>query len=124
MEAKAIAKFIRISPGKARLVVDQIRGERVEDALNTLHFSRKAAAVPIEKTLRSAVANLINRSDGETVVPPESFIVTRAFVDAGATMKRWRPRSMGRAHPILKRSCHITLMVSDGQDETKEATKE
>ncbi len=124
MEAKAVAKFVRISPGKARLVVDQIRGERVEDALNTLHFSRKAAAVPIEKTLRSAIANLINRSDGETTVPPESFIVNRAFVDAGAMMKRWRPRSMGRAHPILKRSCHITLMVSDGVDETAEATKE
>jgi large subunit ribosomal protein L22 len=124
MEAKAIARFVRISPGKARLVVDQIRGQRVEDALNTLHFSRKAAAAPIEKTLRSAIANLINRSDGETAVPPESFIVHRAFVDDGATMKRWRPRSMGRAHPILKRSCHITLMVSDGVDETEEATKE
>jgi len=124
MEAKAVAKFVRMSPGKARLVVDQIRGQRVEDALNTLHFSKKAAAVPIEKTLRSAIANLINRSDDETIVPPESFIVSRAFVDAGATMKRWRPRSMGRAHPILKRSCHITLMVSNEVDETAEATKE
>ena len=124
MEAKAVARFVRISPGKARLVVDQIRGVRVEDALNTLHFSKKAAAVPIEKTLRSAIANLINKSDGETAVPPESFVVNKAFVDAGATMKRWRPRSMGRAHPILKRSCHITLMVSDGIDETAEATKE
>ena len=124
MEAKAIAKFVRISPGKARLVVDQIRGHRVEDALNTLHFSRKAAAVPIEKTLRSAIANLIHKSDGEPAVPPESFIVSRAFVDVGATMKRWRPRSMGRAHPILKRSCHITLMVSDGVDETEVITEE
>jgi len=124
MEAKARAKHVRISPGKARLVIDQIRGERVEDALNILHFSRKAAAVPIEKTLRGAIANLINKSDGESTVPPESFIVTRAFVDAGTMMKRWRPRSMGRAHPILKRSCHITLMVSDGQNETEEATKE
>ena len=124
MEAKAVAKFVRMSPGKARLVVDQIRGQRVEDALNTLHFSKKAAAVPIEKTLRSAIANLINRSDDETIVPPESFIVSRAFVDAGATMKRWRPRSMGRANPILKRSCHITIMVSNEVDETAEATKE
>ena len=82
MEAKAVAKFIRMSPGKARLVVDQIRGVRAEDALNTLHFSRKAAAVPIEKTLRSAIANLIHKSDGDTAIPPESFIVSKAFVDA------------------------------------------
>ncbi len=124
MEAKAIAKFVRVSPRKARLVIDQIRGRRVEDALNVLHFSKKAAAVPIEKTLRSAVANLMNQDDSESGVDPESFVVTRAFVDDGATMKRWIPRSMGRAHPILKRTSHITVMVSDGREETAGKSEE
>lgn len=124
MEAKAVAKFIRVSPGKARLVVDQIRGLRVEEALNILHFSKKAAAVPIEKTLRSAVANLMHKEEGDARVPPESFIVTYATVDGGATMKRWIPRSMGRAHPILKRTSHITLKVSDGLDKAAETAEE
>jgi len=124
MEAKAIAKFVRVSPRKARLVIDQIRGQRVEDALNVLHFSKKAAAVPIEKTLRSAVANLMNRSEDESDVDPEAFVVSRAFADDGATMKRWIPRSMGRAHPILKRTCHITVMVSDGRTTPVEKSEE
>ena len=124
MEAKAVAKFVRVSPGKARLVVDQIRGLRVEEALNILHFSKKAAAVPIEKTLRSAVANLMHKGEGDAPVQPESFVVTYATVDAGATMKRWIPRSMGRAHPILKRTSHITLKVSDGLEEVAETEEE
>ncbi len=124
MEAKATAKFVRVSSRKARLVVDQIRGRRVEEALNILHFSKKAAAVPIEKTLRSAVANLMQKQEGDTAVAPEAFIVARAFVDVGATMKRWLPRSMGRAHPIKKRTSHITVMVSDGRNETAGKSEE
>lgn len=118
MEAKAIARYVRVSPRKARLVIDQIRGESVENALNLLHFSKKAAAIPIEKTLRSAVANLLYKHEGEASVPPEQFVVTLAYVNEAATMKRWTPRSMGRAHPILKRTSHITVGVSDGLDET------
>lgn len=124
MEAKAVARFVRVSPGKARLVVDQIRGLRVEEALNILHFSKKAAAVPIEKTLRSAVANLLQKEEGDSAVQPEQFVVTQAYVDEAATMKRWIPRSMGRAHPILKRTSHITVGVSDGLEETADTEEE
>jgi len=124
MEAKAVARYVRVSPYKARLVIDQIRGVSVEEALNILHFSKKAAAVLIEKTLRSAVANLLQKGEGDSAVPPERFVVSQAFVDDGATMKRWIPRSMGRAHPILKRTSHITVQVSDGRSETVETEEE
>jgi len=123
MEARAVARYVRVSPQKARLVIDQIRGVRVEEALNILHFSKKAVAVPIEKTLRSAISNLLQKEEGDSSVPPEQFVVTQAYVDDAATMKRWRPRSMGRANPILKRSSHITVRVSDGLDQTS-ATEE
>jgi large subunit ribosomal protein L22 len=116
MEAKATARFVRVSPRKARLLVDLIRGRQVEEALNLLHFNKKAAAHTVEKTLRSAVANLMHKHAGDSAVPPEQFVVTHASVDDGATMKRWRPKSMGRAGMILKRSSHITIRVSDGQD--------
>jgi large subunit ribosomal protein L22 len=115
MEARATAKHIRVSPRKARLIVDGIRGLQAEEALNFLHFNKKAAAHSIEKTLRSAIANLMDKHDGDSPVPPEEYLVTRAFVDDGATMKRWRPKSMGRAGMILKRSSHITIEVSDGR---------
>jgi large subunit ribosomal protein L22 len=121
MEARATAKFVRVSPRKARLLVDLIRGKRVEEALNVLHFNKKAAALPIEKTLRSAVSNLLNMQEGEDAVPPERFRVIEALVDDGATMKRWRPRAHGRATQILKRTSHITIKVSDGRTEVVEA---
>jgi large subunit ribosomal protein L22 len=124
MEAKAVARYVRVSPFKARLVIDQIRGVSVEEALNILHFSKKAAAVPIEKTLRSAVANLLQKEGGDASIPPERFVVSQAIVDDGATMKRWIPRSMGRAHPILKRTSHITVQVSDGLSEAVETEEE
>jgi large subunit ribosomal protein L22 len=114
MQSQAVARFVRVSPRKARLVIDLIRGKRVEEALTLLHFNKKAVAVPIEKTLRSAVANLMDKFEGDDPVSPESFVVSEAFVDPGATMKRFRPRSMGRATPILKRTSHITIRVSDG----------
>ena len=122
MEAKATARFVRVSPRKARLIVDQIRGRRVEEALNVLHFNKKAAAHTVEKALRSAVANLMHKHGGDTAVPPEQFIVTQASINTGATMKRWRPKSMGRAGMILKRSSHITVKVSDGQDAAEAGT--
>lgn len=121
MEARATAKFVRVSPRKARLLVDMIRGRRVEEALNVLHFNKKAASIPIEKTLRSAVSNLLQKQDGESPVPPEAFRVVEALVDDGATMKRWRPRAHGRATQILKRTSHITIRISDGQTEAVEA---
>lgn len=121
MEAKAVAKHVRVSARKARLVVDLIRGKQVEDALNTLHFNKKAVATPIEKTLRSAVANLMFKYEGDEAVPPERFVITEARVDEGPTMKRWMPRAMGRATPIHKRTSHITIKVSDGRTDAVEA---
>ena len=112
MEAKAIAKSISMSPRKVRLVVDQIRGRSVNEAYAILQFSKKAAAVPVEKTLRSAVANAQYRAQEENeVLDVDSLRVGEAFVDEGATLRRWRAAAMGRAAPIRKRTSHITVIV-------------
>lgn len=112
MEARAIARHIRMSPRKVRLVVDQIRGRSVNEAYAILQFSKKAASDPVGKTLRSAVANAQYRAqdDGE-VLDVDELVVSRAFVDEGATLRRWRARAMGRASPIRKRTSHITVVV-------------
>ncbi|MDE2654528.1 MAG: 50S ribosomal protein L22 [Gemmatimonadota bacterium] len=113
MEARAIARHIRMSPRKVRLVVDQIRGRSVNEAISVLTFSKKAAAVPVSKTLLSAIANaqdLANR-DGDSVDVDE-LVVSRAFVDEGPTLKRWRARAMGRASPRRRRTSHITVEVT------------
>ena len=112
MEAIAIARHIRMSPRKVRLVVDQIRGRSVNEAYAILQFSKKAASDPVGKTLRSAVANAQYRAqdDGEALDVDE-LVVSRAYVDEGATLRRWRARAMGRASPIRKRTSHITVVV-------------
>jgi large subunit ribosomal protein L22 len=104
--AKARLRYLRTSPQKARLVVDQIRDRGVNDALSTLRTHKRAVARDLEKLLRSAVANA---SLGEQRVDPDHLFVSRAFVDPGPTMKRSRHRAMGRVFRILKRSCHVTL---------------
>ncbi|MFO8174366.1 MAG: 50S ribosomal protein L22 [Gemmatimonadota bacterium] len=112
MEAKAIAKSISMSPRKVRLVVDQIRGRSVNEAYAILQFSKKAAADPVGKTLRSAVANAQYRAQEEgEVLDVDSLRVREAFVDEGATLRRWRAAAMGRAAPIRKRTSHITVIV-------------
>lgn len=112
MQAKAVAKYIGMSPRKVRLVVDQIRGLPVNQAYAILRFSKKAASVPVGKTLRSAVANAEYRAeeDGE-VLDVDELLISRAFVDGGRTTKRWRAAAMGRAAPIRRRSSHITIVV-------------
>jgi large subunit ribosomal protein L22 len=112
MEAKAVAKDISMSPRKVRLVVDQIRGRSVNDAYAILQFSKKAAAGPISKTLRSAVANAQYRAqeDGD-VLDVDTLHVAEVFVDEGPTLRRWQARAMGRASPIRKRTSHITVIV-------------
>ena len=112
MQAKAVAKYIGMSPRKVRLVVDQIRGLPVNQAYAILRFSKKAASVPVGKTLRSAVANAEYRAeeDGE-VLDVDELVIRKAFVDGGRTMKRWRAAAMGRAAPIRRRSSHITIVV-------------
>ena len=111
MEAKAVQRFIGSSPRKMRLVVDLIRGKQVDHALDILHFSPKHASKDAEKTLRSAVANLMN-SDDSTRVEPEDLFVKEIFVNVGPTMKRISPAPMGRAYRIRKRSCHLTIIVA------------
>ena len=109
MEVAAKTKGARLSAQKARLVADMIRGKAVEDALNTLAFSPKKAAVMIRKTLESAIANA-EHNEGLDV---DDLRIASIMVDEGQTMKRIRPRAKGRADRILKRTCHITVTVAE-----------
>jgi large subunit ribosomal protein L22 len=109
METSARLKGARISAQKARLVADQVRGLGVDQALNMLIFSEKKAAHLVKKVLESAIANAEN-NEGANI---DELVVSEIFVDEGTTMKRIRPRAKGRADRILKRSCHITVKVSD-----------
>jgi large subunit ribosomal protein L22 len=109
MQAKAVARHIRIAPRKVRLVVDLIRGKKVGDAFAILKFTPKAASPVVEKVLKSAIANAEHNFD----MDPDSLYITEAYVDQGPTLKRFRPRSQGRAYSIMKRTSHITLVVGE-----------
>ena len=111
MEAKALTRHIRSSPRKIRKCLAGIRGERVGIALNILHFSKEKAATVIEKTLRSAVANLMIMNADENI-NPETLHIKESFVDGGPPMKRFRAAAMGRAARIRRPSSHITIVVS------------
>ena len=112
MQAIAIARHVRMSPRKVRLVVDQIRGKSVNDAYAVLQFSKKAAADPVGKTLRSAVANAQNRAqDSGDVLDVDDLRIAPASVDEGPTHRRWRAAAMGRAAPLRRRTSHITVVV-------------
>lgn len=111
-EVAARLRGATTSAQKARLVADQVRGLEVEKALNLLEFSPKKAAKIVKKVLESAIANAEN-NDGADV---DELKVSTVFVDEGMTMKRIRPRAKGRADRILKRTCHITVKVSEGQE--------
>jgi len=111
MEVAARLKGARISAQKARLVADQVRGMPVEEALSLLEFSPKKAAHIVKKILDSAIANAENNEGADV----DELKVSTIFVDEGMTMKRLRPRAKGRADRILKRSCHITVKVADGE---------
>jgi len=115
MEARAVAKYVRISPKKVRQVVDLVRGVPVGKALNILHFTHKAASEPIEKTLRSAVANMLN-NDEASKIDPEDLFVKDAYVDMGFSFRRFRAASMGRPMRMRRRSCHITIVVSEKEE--------
>ena len=111
MEVAAKLKGARISAQKARLVADQVRGMQVEQALNVLEFSPKKAAHIVKKVLDSAIANAENNEGADV----DELKISSIYVDEGMTMKRLRPRAKGRADRILKRSCHITVKVADGE---------
>jgi len=106
-EAKAILRYVRVPPRKARAVVDLIRGQQVPQALSVLKYTPRVAAKVVEKLLRSAVANAEQRELGEG----DTMRVTRAFVDCGPIYKRFQPRAQGRAFSIHKRTSHITVVV-------------
>jgi large subunit ribosomal protein L22 len=108
MEVTAKLRNISLSAQKVRLVVDQIRGKDVQEAINILQLSPKVAARPLQKLLRSAVANAENRQENVDI---DRLYVKEAFVDGGQSLKRVRPATMGRAFRILRRSSHITLKL-------------
>ena len=108
MEAKAIVRYIRITPRKANQILGLIRGKQVEEAVTILHFTPKNGARIAEKLLKSAVANAVNR---EGKVRVSDLVVRSAVVGAGPTMKRFLPRAQGRATPLLKRTSHLTITV-------------
>jgi large subunit ribosomal protein L22 len=108
-DVQAVAKFVRVSPRKARLVADHIRGRSVPEARAILAFTPRAAAREVEKVLRSAVANA--ESNPNRHWNGDDLYVKAVFVDEGPTIKRWRARARGRVNRILKRTCHITVKL-------------
>ena len=115
--AFAIARFVRVTPMKARRVVDLVRGLDVDEALSLLKFAPQAASEPVYKVLESAVSNAVS---GEGL-DRSSLIITKALVDEGPTMKRFRPRAQGRASRIRKRTSHLTIVVQPRPE--RDATK-
>ena len=118
---QAVAKFVRVSPRKARLVTDHIRGRTVPEARTILAFTTRAAAIEVDKVLRSAVANA--ESNPALHWSGDDLVVAAAFVDEGPTLKRWRARARGRVARIRKRTCHITVQVSQGPAALAAATE-
>ncbi len=110
MQATASTKFLKMSPFKVRRVLSLVKGKTVQQALDTLHFTRKDAASPLYKTIHTAYSNLVDQEENERF-DMQDVIVKTAFVDGGPSAKRFRPMSMGRAGKIRKRTSHITVIV-------------
>ncbi|MDY6879848.1 MAG: 50S ribosomal protein L22 [Thermodesulfobacteriota bacterium] len=109
MEAKAVARFVRISPQKVRLVMDEIRGKKIEEAVNMLSFAPQKGARILKKLIESAVAN----AEGNGNIDVDALYIKRIYADEGPTMKRWRPRALGRATRINKRTSHLTVILDE-----------
>ena len=109
MRVRAQAKWVRMSARKARVVLDHIRGRTVPEARTILAFTQRAAAIDIEKVLRSAVANAEANHD----LDGDDLVVEAAYADEGPTLKRWKPRARGRVNRIRKRTCHVTLVLAE-----------
>ncbi|WP_409290985.1 50S ribosomal protein L22 [Peribacillus sp. SCS-26] len=112
MQAKAVANTVRIAPRKVRLVVDLIRGKQIGEAVAILRHTPKAASPVVEKVLKSAVANAEHNYEMDI----NNLVVSEAYVNEGPTMKRFRPRAMGRASAINKRTSHITIVLSEKKE--------
>ena len=108
MAFKAMHRYARIAPRKARLILDLIRGRDVDDALALLKFSKKRAAVLVDKVVRSAVANA-----GEQEADTGSLFVKEAWADPGPTIKRFQPKDRGKAYPIMKRTSHLVVTLDE-----------
>jgi large subunit ribosomal protein L22 len=121
-DVQAVAKFVRVPPRKARLVVDHIRGRSVPEARTILAFTPRAAAREVEKVLRSAVANAETNPNRQW--NGDELFVAAAYVDEGPTIKRWRARARGRVNRILKRTCHITIKLEQIEASTRPASTE
>src|SRR5580765_3180022 len=114
IEAQALSRHVRMSPQKARLVVDLIRGQRAEDALQILRYTKKRAARDVEKVLRSAIANAERKAeDAGASLDVDELYVSRCFVNEGSRWKRLRPAPMGRAFHYQKRTAHVTVAVAE-----------
>lgn len=111
-EAKAVARYVRIAPRKARIVIDLIRGQSVREAKAMLKFVPKRGTEPITKVLDSAIANATHNYD----MDEDSLYVAEAYVDQGPTMKRWQARARGQAFPIKKKTSHITIVVREREE--------
>lgn len=112
-EVRAIAKFVKAAPRKLRLVIDGIRGKATDEALNLLRFIPNRSAGIIEKVLVSAISNAENNMQMDS----DKLYIHQAYVDGGPVVKRFRPRAMGRATPIRKKTSHITIIVKERGDE-------
>ena len=110
MEATATLRYLKASPQKVRLIVDLVRGKKVEEALQILRFTKKTAARDLEKLVRSAVANAENKENAPDV---DDLVVSKIYVNEGPREKRVQPAPMGRAYRIQKRKSHVTVHVSD-----------
>jgi len=109
MEIRAKARFVRISPQKIRLIMGQVRGKKVEEALNLLSFAPQRGAGILKKLLDSAVANAQQNADMDV----DALYIATVYADEGPTLKRWRPRAQGRATRIRKRTSHLTVILGE-----------
>lgn len=116
LEARAIQKHLRKAPRKVRLVVDAVRGDRVDKALKKLEFTNKSTAPSVAKVIKSAAANIRDKFQ-EARLDNQDLYIKEIYVDEGATLKRIQPAAMGRAHQIRKRTCHITVVVAKKEEE-------
>ncbi len=124
MEAIAKVRNIRVTPQKARRVVNLIRGKQATEALGILKFAPQAASEPIYKLVAAAVANAkVKGENAGTIVDEDDLVISQAFVDEGVTLKRFRPRAQGRAFRINKRTSHITVVVATPDEFAKKAGK-
>ena len=112
MQVRATAKFIHLSPRKARMLLQGLRGQRVEDALTTLRFTPKPGAKDVAKVVESAAANAENNYN----LSLDGLRIREIYAGDGRTLHRFRAAARGRVHPVLRRTCHITVVVSDDEE--------